>query len=113
MRTISIITLIISITVLGCKKESVQTPTPPPTLNLNFTTAPLSVPTGVKFAADISYNNSPNSKFDIFLPPSGVPTSIVVFIHGGGFVGAINLRFIQTTLIIFKLIFKIILLLQL
>lgn len=85
MRNHLFIFLSFTIVLFGCKKnvDNVQTPT----LNLNFTTPPISVPFGVKFAADISYNNSPNSKFDIFLPPSGTPTSLVIFIHGGGFVG--------------------------
>ena len=82
MRNQLFIFLLFTIVLFGCKKnvDNVQTPT----LNLNFTTPPISVPFGVKFAADISYNNSPNSKFDIFLPPSGTPTSLVIFIHGGG-----------------------------
>ncbi|HQW83438.1 MAG TPA: alpha/beta hydrolase fold domain-containing protein [Ferruginibacter sp.] len=71
--------------VTGCKKEENQTAAP--TINLTFSTAPITVPTGVQFAADVSYNNSPNSKFDIFLPQSTAPTSLVIFIHGGGFVG--------------------------
>ncbi|HRF25629.1 MAG TPA: alpha/beta hydrolase fold domain-containing protein, partial [Chitinophagaceae bacterium] len=85
MRNQLFIFLLFTIVLFGCKKnvDNVQTPT----LNLNFTTPPISVPFGVKFAAYISYNNSPNSKFDIFLPPSGTPTSLVIFIHGGGFVG--------------------------
>ncbi len=80
-----IVGLIISIVIISCKKESDSLNNPK--LELSFSTPPITVPTGTKFSSNISYNNSPNSKFDIFLPNSNSPTSLVVFIHGGGFVG--------------------------
>jgi acetyl esterase/lipase len=37
--------------------------------------------------ADVSYGPYPNNKFDLWLAKSDQPTPLVVFIHGGGFVG--------------------------
>ena len=37
------------------------------------------------FAQDIEYDIKERTKFDIFLPSSTTPTSLVIFIHGGGF----------------------------
>lgn len=42
---------------------------------------------GVKFFENIEYGPNERNKFDIFLPNSEVPTGIVIFIHGGGFIG--------------------------
>lgn len=80
------ILLIVSSFLFSCSKNN-EPKTTQPTLALTFSAPPISVSPGVKFASDISYNNSPNSVFDIFLPPSAQPTALVIFIHGGGFVG--------------------------
>ncbi|MBI5773145.1 MAG: alpha/beta hydrolase [Verrucomicrobia bacterium] len=37
--------------------------------------------------AGVSYGSHPNNKLDLWLAKSGQPTALVVFIHGGGFVG--------------------------
>jgi acetyl esterase/lipase len=37
--------------------------------------------------ADVSYGPHPNNKLDLWLAKSDRPTPLVVFIHGGGFVG--------------------------
>jgi acetyl esterase len=37
--------------------------------------------------ADVSYGPHPNNKLDLWLAKSDEPTPLVVFIHGGGFVG--------------------------
>jgi hypothetical protein len=39
-----------------------------------------------KFYKDIQYGNSKENLFDIFLPESKKPSSLVVYIHGGGFI---------------------------
>ncbi len=38
-----------------------------------------------RFASDIAYGPHPDNTFDVFLPPSPVPTPLVIYIHGGGF----------------------------
>ncbi len=64
---------------------------PPPDdafpLELAFTDPPLSVPAGVRFAADVAYDTHPETAFDVFLPEASAPTALVIFIHGGGFTG--------------------------
>lgn len=37
--------------------------------------------------ADVSYGDHPNNKLDLWLAKSDKPTPLIVFIHGGGFVG--------------------------
>lgn len=57
-------------------------------LTLTEKTPPFSVAVnGTKYYSDISYGDNVRNKFDIFLPASNTPTGIVIFIHGGGFVG--------------------------
>jgi hypothetical protein len=41
----------------------------------------------VKFSKDISYGPYPKNTFDIFIPNSAEPTPLVIYIHGGGFLG--------------------------
>lgn len=84
MRTI-VIAALTCLTILSCENNVVNSD--PPHIELSFTTPPISVPDGTRYAAGISYNNHPNANFDIFLPKSAQPTALVVFIHGGGFVG--------------------------
>lgn len=80
-----VIGLFVLTTIFSCTKDS--EPSNNDTLHLKFSSPPVSVPSGTRYAANISYNNNPNSTFDIFLPASSQPTALVVFIHGGGFVG--------------------------
>lgn len=58
------------------------------TSNLQLTPAP--PPTGfdninANFYKDIAYGNSKQTLFDIFIPKSAQPASLLVYIHGGGF----------------------------
>ncbi len=39
------------------------------------------------FAKDIPYDGFPETKFDIFMPHTTGPAPLVIFFHGGGFVG--------------------------
>ena len=49
-------------------------------------TPPLTLTTeGVTFYGDVSYGPASANRFDLFLPASGTPTGLVIFIHGGGF----------------------------
>ncbi len=84
-----IIGIFICIIIVGCKKETStpEAPTSDSELELTYNIPPITIPYGTKFSKDISFGNDPNSRFDIFLPSSSTPTALVVFIHGGGFVG--------------------------
>jgi len=37
--------------------------------------------------ADVSYGSHPNNKLDLWIAKSDKPTALVIFIHGGGFIG--------------------------
>lgn len=52
----------------------------------NFTKAPFDI-NNAQFAQNVSYGNDARNVFDIFLPKSTKPTPLVIYIHGGGFVG--------------------------
>lgn len=41
----------------------------------------------VLFSKDLSYGDYPENTFDIFMPNSPEPTPLVIYIHGGGFLG--------------------------
>lgn len=59
---------------------------PRPTQGSSDTPFPISVP-GVTFLENIEYGTHSRNKFDLFLPKSESPTGIVIFMHGGGFIG--------------------------
>lgn len=40
----------------------------------------------VKIYQDVAYGTDPLQRFDIILPKSGMPTPLIIYIHGGGFV---------------------------
>ncbi|WP_107040030.1 alpha/beta hydrolase [Brumimicrobium mesophilum] len=64
-----------------------QNPTSPePTQGGTETPFPVSA-SGVTFLENIEYGTHSRNKFDLFMPKSDRPTGIVIFIHGGGFVG--------------------------
>lgn len=42
---------------------------------------------GAKFYKDIHYGASKENVFDIYLPAATTPSALVIFIHGGGFIG--------------------------
>jgi hypothetical protein len=83
------INIFICIALISCNKETtaIEPPVSEQKLELTYSTPPIKVPPGTKFAKDISYGSDQNSKFDIFIPTSSNLTALVVFIHGGGFVG--------------------------
>ncbi len=55
---------------------------------LEFTEPPFALQgIDARFAADIPYGPYPDNTFDIFLPASPTPTALVIYIHGGGFIG--------------------------
>lgn len=57
-------------------------------IDLEFSTSPIDLQgLDVKYVKDISYGQHADNQFDIFLPNSQTPTSLVIFIHGGGFTG--------------------------
>lgn len=45
------------------------------------------LPAGVRFAEGVHYGPDEMQVFDVFLPDDAAPTAVVLFIHGGGFVG--------------------------
>lgn len=57
-------------------------------LTLEYSPSPLPL-NGIdaKFSKDISYGSFPENTFDIFMPTSSAPTPLVIYIHGGGFIG--------------------------
>lgn len=57
-------------------------------LSLTFSQSPIEL-NGIdaKFSKDISYGPYPENKFDIFMPVSSTSTPLVIYIHGGGFLG--------------------------
>ncbi|MDC8001480.1 alpha/beta hydrolase fold domain-containing protein [Aequorivita todarodis] len=56
--------------------------------SLTFSQSPIEL-NGIdaKFSKDNSYGSYPENKFDIFIPASSTPTPLVIYIHGGGFLG--------------------------
>lgn len=49
--------------------------------------APMTPPATVTVAKDVAYGDDPLQKIDIYSPPKARGLPIVVFVHGGGFVG--------------------------
>jgi triacylglycerol lipase len=49
--------------------------------------APMTPPDSVTIAKDVAYGDDPLQRFDIYSPPKTRGLPIVVFVHGGGFVG--------------------------
>jgi pimeloyl-ACP methyl ester carboxylesterase len=59
-----------------------------PLIELEFSTSPIDLQgLDVQFSENIPYDVYTDTQFDIFLPNSETPTSLVVMIHGGGFTG--------------------------
>lgn len=65
------------------ESNNVQSKIPPPSLDI-----PLNI-TGADFYENIPYDEYNRTKFDIFIPTAETaqPKAIVIFVHGGGFVG--------------------------
>ncbi|MBS1495323.1 MAG: alpha/beta hydrolase [Bacteroidetes bacterium] len=79
--------LFFAIAISSCDKNTNQSIPEPPVLNISPSPAPISVPSGAKFYSNVSYDNYPETVFDIFVPASGHPTGLLIKIHGGGFRG--------------------------
>lgn len=59
-----------------------------PLIELEFTDSPIDLhDISAKYVADISYDQYDKTTFDFFKPESASPTGLVIFIHGGGFIG--------------------------
>lgn len=55
---------------------------------LEYTRSPIELNgIDIKFSKDISYGPYPKNTFDIFIPNFDEPTPLVIYIHGGGFLG--------------------------
>ena len=58
------------------------------TEGLSFTNPPINLNGNQSlFSENISYGHFDKNLFDIFIPDSEEPTSLVIFLHGGGFLG--------------------------
>jgi hypothetical protein len=58
------------------------------TISLEFSPATIALnEIDASFAKDISYGPDERNTFDIFMPTSNEPTALVIYIHGGGFLG--------------------------
>lgn len=80
--------LILIIFFISCKKDEINPIVEETGLSLVSSTQPFNLTTSnVNFYENISYGNFERNVFDIFLPNSETPTSLVIFIHGGGFTG--------------------------
>lgn len=86
-----IIYFILFFTIVACdENNSSATPidSHEPIIELQFTSPPIDLQNmDVLFSADIPYDEYNNTTFDIFLPASAFKTGLVIFIHGGGFIG--------------------------
>jgi len=59
-----------------------------PQLELALSEAPIELPgIAAEFAADVPYGEEERQLFDIYLPDSDEPTPLVVYFHGGAYVG--------------------------
>lgn len=90
MHTKIILSLSLLFLISSCKKDDPILPVDPqtPSLEIEFSDSPIDLQ-GVtaQFAANLSYDQYDQTKFDIFLPTSSETTGLVIFIHGGGFTG--------------------------
>jgi hypothetical protein len=61
---------------------------PGDTLLLSAEQSPIQLTdSSVRFFKDINYGNFTDDRLDLFLPSSKQPSGLVIFIHGGGFIG--------------------------
>lgn len=69
---------------VGCsKKEESPANTDP---GITYSSSPVDLQgINAKFAKDIAYDSKPRTQFDIWMPVSGTPTGLVIYVHGGGF----------------------------
>ncbi|MFK7930427.1 MAG: hypothetical protein AB8H79_19720, partial [Myxococcota bacterium] len=56
--------------------------------DLTYTEAPFEAPATAKYAADITYGDDERNVMDLaHFPDAASPSSLVVYVHGGGFTG--------------------------
>ena len=82
--------LIVVLFFASCSQDTTDDPTPDqeaPSLELTASEAPFSTTNAVKFYKDVSYGPDEKNVFDFFAPTSAQPTSLLIYIHGGGFTG--------------------------
>ncbi|MBX2797351.1 MAG: alpha/beta hydrolase [Myxococcales bacterium] len=80
---------------MGCAEPTSEptapstTPDPvePELLDLVATDAPVAVPDGTQFFADVPYDDKDLTVLDLFVPPGEGPFPVVMEVHGGGFTG--------------------------
>lgn len=90
MHTKIILSLSLLFLISSCKKDDPILTVDPqtPSLEIEFSDSPIDLQGVVaQFAANLSYDQYDQTKFDIFLPASSEATGLVIFIHGGGFTG--------------------------
>jgi acetyl esterase/lipase len=76
--------LLVILATLSCSKNDENQITP--SSNITFSISPFDLQgVDAKFAKDIDYDNKERTQFDIWLPNSGTPTGLVIYVHGGGF----------------------------
>ena len=88
-----IISFILCIALYSCESTHTNsTPLQEHSLNLTPATSPVKLSNSeYKFFKDIKYGEFKENVFDIFLPGSKQPASLVINIHGGGFInGAVS-----------------------
>ena len=68
----------------GCSKKQDAAVTL--STNISYSNSPFDLQgINAKFAKDISYDSKPRTQFDIWMPNSGAPNGLVIYVHGGGF----------------------------
>lgn len=85
----NILSIIISLFLLqSCSNEENIATQEIENLSLELSPPPIALDgIAVSFAKDISYGPFSRNTFDIFMPSSSTPTALVIYIHGGGFLG--------------------------
>ncbi len=84
-----IISFIFSITLYSCKTTNTNsTQVQEKSLNLTPVKSPVKLSNSQnKFYKDLSYGPNKDNVFDIFIPGSKQQAALVLYIHGGGFIG--------------------------
>ncbi len=68
------------------KNDENDTDEETPGANIIFSSSPFDLQgVDAKFAKDIAYDTKERTQLDIWLPTSGTPTGLVIYVHGGGF----------------------------
>ena len=79
------LSLILFLGLISCDNNTSTSST---LIDIKFSTSPIELGNiDAQFAADIPYDEDEKNTFDIFIPTSSSQTGLVIFIHGGGFVG--------------------------